>query len=43
LCWPQAFKEPCKPPGFLAPLPSFAGAKVQPFSLPASTFFEKNA
>ena len=41
LCWPQAFKELATPSSLRDPSPlGKAGAKVQPFSLPASTFFE---
>ena len=39
LCWPQAFKELRLGHPTLRPPPSsLAGAKVQPFSLPAMTF-----
>ena len=41
LCWPQAFNELRLrlPPLLSNPLSSLAGAKVQPFSLTATTFF----
>jgi len=39
LCWPQAIKELRKLARFFRPLVlSFAGAKVQPFSLRATPF-----
>ena len=41
LCWPQAIKELANPlPSFRPLVLSFAGAKVQPFPLPATLFLK---
>ncbi|MBR0176026.1 MAG: hypothetical protein IJQ11_01175, partial [Bacteroidales bacterium] len=38
----RCHRTPANIPNNLSPLPPFAGAKVQPFTLTTSTFFKKN-
>ncbi|MBR0177585.1 MAG: hypothetical protein IJQ11_09150, partial [Bacteroidales bacterium] len=38
----RCHRTPANIPNNLPPLPPFAGAKVQPFTLTTSTFFKKN-